>query len=396
METENADSIDFALLHSLEYVEANGLGGFASGTFSGAHSRKYHGLLVAALAPPVERHVVVSKIDETIFIDGEYHHLGCNQFPGTLYPFGVQYLSEFNRDLFPQWTYKVKGVVLRKTIAAVYGENTTLILYEVLEASEKFLIDLKPFYSCRDFHHLSHHNESIGRPFIFDKGVFRTMNYQGCPEFFISVPKSTFVEDASWYHNFEYREEQNRGQEFSEDLYSHGKFTVSLRKGMRLGVIVSLTNPATRDAFKIFRDEKRRREVLIKPYSDQNIQRLVLAADQFVVKRDDQNSIIAGYPWFSDWGRDTMISITGLCLVTGKLKEARRILQKFSEYVHEGMIPNRFPDSGEVPEYNTIDASLWFFHATYKYYVYSGDKLFIRTMLPILRSIIDWHYQGTR
>jgi predicted glycogen debranching enzyme len=388
---------DFDQVHALEYVETNGLGGFASGTFSGAHSRKYHGLLVASLQPPVERNVIVSKIDETICIDGEYFHLGCNQFPGTIYPNGVQYLSSFKRDLFPEWIYKVKGITLRKTLAAIHNENTTVVLYEVLEAADKFTMDLQPFYSCRDFHSLAHANEHMGRPYIFEKGVFRTMNYQGCPEFFISVPKSVFSEHQTWYRNFEYSQEFMRGMDFREDLYTHGKFTVSLRKGMKVGVIVSLTDPSSRDAFRLFREEKKRREALLVDLGDHEfLRRLAFAADQFIVRRDDQYTIVAGYPWFSDWGRDTMISIPGLCLVTGRLKEAKKIIQKFSEYVNEGMIPNRFPDSGEVPEYNTIDATLWFFNAIYKYYQYSSDKLFIRNILPVLRDIIDWHYKGTR
>jgi predicted glycogen debranching enzyme len=397
MDIPRNDLIDFEKVHSLEYIEANGLGGYASGTFSGAHSRKYHGLLVASLQPPIQRHVVVSKMDETLVINGEYFNLACNQFPGAIYPFGVQYLTHFSRNLFPEWIYKLKGVTLRKTIAAVYGENTTLVLYEVLEAEERVFLDLLPFYSFRDFHCLTHQNEFIGRPYIFEKGVFRTMNYQGTPEFFISVPKSIFTENQTWYQRFEYSEEQRRGMEFCEDLYTHGKFSVAVRKGSKVGVIVSLINPAGRDAFRLFREEKKRRESLALEFSEHEpMQKLALAADQFVVRRDDLSTIIAGYPWFSDWGRDTMISITGLCLVTGRVKDAKRILQKFSEYVNEGMIPNRFPDSGEIPEYNTIDATLWFFYAVYKYYQHSSDKIFIRNMLPVLRDIIDCHYRGTR
>lgn len=397
MDNTGSSLFDFDSLQAREYVEANGLGGFASGTFTGAHSRKYHGLLVASMNPPVERFVVVSKLDETLLIENEYYNLACNQFPGAVYPFGIQYLSSYSKSLFPEWTYEVKGVTIRKTIAAVHGENTTLILYEVLEAPEKFQMELLPFYNCRDFHHLARQNPHIGSPYIFDRGVFRTMNYRDCPEFFISVPKSQFIEERTWYNNFEYLEEMRRGMDFREDLFSHGKFVVPMRKGTRLGVIVSLNDPAGRDSFKLFREEKKRREAIVKPFSYfEPLERLALAADQFVVKRGDLNSIIAGYPWFSDWGRDTMIALPGLCLVTGKFRDAKRILQKFAEFVNDGMIPNRFPDNGDSPEYNTIDATLWFFYALYKYYRYTGDKLFVKSMLPVLRDIIDWHYRGTR
>lgn len=398
MDTSDKNSLlDFDYLHQFEYVEANGLGGYSSGTFSGAHSRKYHGLLIAALNPPVERTVVVSKIDETILFNDASYGLGCNQFPGALHPTGFTYLTSFRRELFPEWEYSVKGITIRKTIAAVYGENTTLVLYEVLDAPDKFTLSLQPFYASRRIHELSHANSYFGEPFIFDKGIFQTMNYQGCPEFFISVPKSNFVEERAWHYNFEYQQELLRGMEYREDLYTHGKFAVTLRKGSKVGVIVSLDNPAGKDAFKLFREEKKRRELLVKGVAAEPVLRtLALAADQFIVKRGDGNTIIAGYPWFADWGRDTMIALPGLCLATGRVKEAKRILQKYSEFISDGMIPNRFPDTGEQPEYNTIDATLWFFNAIYKYYQYTSDKMFIKVMLPRLRDIIDWHYRGTR
>lgn len=398
MSSQNGSQhFDFDLLHRLEYVEANGLGGYASGTFSGAHSRKYHGLLVAALKPPVQRAVVVSKIEETITSSEGVAELSCNQFPGVLHPFGVRYLVSFERSVFPQWTYHVHGISIRKTIAAIHGEHTTVVTYEVIEAPERFTLHLRPFYASRDIHHLSHNNAYIGQHYIFDNGVFQTMNYQRCPEFFISVPRSTFEENRVWYENFEYQQEYLRGMDFREDLFTHGSFAVTLRKGSKLGVIVSLKDPKGRDAFRLLKAEQKRRADLIKPFSFHPLlERLVLAADQFVVKRDDLNTIIAGYPWFTDWGRDTMIALPGICLVTGKYKEARRILQKFSEHVSDGMLPNRFPDSGEKPEYNTIDATLWYFVAVYKYFRYSGDKTFVQALMPLLRDIVQWHYRGTR
>ena len=163
--------LDFDYLHNLEFVEANGLGGYASGTFSGAHSRKYHGLLVAALRPPVERVMVVSKIEETIIYNDHSFELGCNQFPGALYPMGFRYLSSFRREMFPEWEYQVKGITIRKTIATVYGEHTTLVLYEVIDAPDKFTLMLKPFYASRNIHQLSHANSYFGEPYIFEKGV---------------------------------------------------------------------------------------------------------------------------------------------------------------------------------------------------------------------------------
>lgn len=399
MDRDNTNRLsDFDYTRRCEWLETNGLGGYASGTLSGANTRRYHGLLIAALSPPVSRLALVTKLDETIVINGEEkYELGTNQYPGALYPRGGQYLVSFERDLFPGFQYRAGGVLLKKTIAAVHGENTTLILYEVLDAVDKFTLELLPMYATRDFNSVSHANDYISHHYVFDQGIFRTMNYQGCPEFFISVPRSTFTERMTWYYNVEYREDYERGMEFREDLYSHGWFSVKLKKGDRLGVMISTQDPSRRDAFRMFRSEKKRREGITKRFLwNDHLRRLALAADQFIVKRGDLNSIIAGYHWFTDWGRDAMISLPGLCLVTGRHKEAKNIIQAFADSVSEGLLPNRFTDNGSVAEYNTIDATLWFFQAVYKYYNYTGDKTFLRSLLPVLKDSIDWHYKGTR
>jgi predicted glycogen debranching enzyme len=388
---------DFAYAQSLEWLETNGLGGYACGTVSGAHSRRYHGLLVAATNPPVGRVNLLSKLDETIIYEKARFELGANQYPGAVHPQGYKFLKNFKRELFPEFYFEAGGIELKKTIAAIREENTTLILYEVTNAPSKFELELLPLYASRDFHSLSHANDYISKQYIFDDGIFRTLNYHGCPELFIMVPQSQFIERRGWYFNFQYSQERQRGMDFEEDLYTHGSFRVELKKGDRLSIIVSTENPLGRDAWQIFSTETKRREQLIKPFSyNDYLRRLSLAADQFIVSRGNHKSIIAGYPWFSDWGRDTMISLPGLCLVTGRFAEAKEILQEFSEYVSEGMLPNRFPDHGEAPEYNTIDATLWFFYAIHQYYKYTGDKSFIKSLIPLLEDIIKWHYRGTR
>ncbi len=388
---------NFDYAKNLEWLETNGLGGYASSSVAGANTRKYHGLLVASTNPPVGRMTVVSKLDETVVTEGNRYELSSNQYPDAVHPQGHKFIKTFQRDIFPVFHYQAGAVELKKTIAAVHGENTTLILYEVTNASEKFTLEFLPLYACRDFHGLSHANESIGQHYLFENGVLRTMNYQGCPEFFISVPGSAFTEHKDWYYNLEYSAEQYRGLNFREDLYTHGKFTVGLAKGDKLGVVISTEDAAGRDAFKLFAKEKKRREGIVKNYSSHNqVNRLALAADQFIVKRGEFNTIIAGYPWFADWGRDTMISLPGLCLATGRFSDAKKILQAFAARISDGMLPNRFPDYGETPEYNTVDASLWFFQAIYKYYTLSKDSAFIKSLLPILKDSIEWHYKGTR
>jgi predicted glycogen debranching enzyme len=389
---------DFNNTQSLEWLETNGLGGYASSTVSGTNSRRYHGLLVAALHPPVGRTVMLSKLEETILFDEKRFELGTNQYPGTIHPQGFQYLKSFERNLFPEFVFEAGKVKLKKTIAAIHGENTTLIIYEVLEAGKKFDLELLPLCSSRDYHSMSHANDSIYKGYLFQDGVFQTKNYENSPELFIKIPQSNFEVSGHWYNNFEYSVEHYRGLDFQEDLFNHGKFTITLKKGDKVGVIISTDDPSEKDAFRLFEQEQKRRETLVSNFTENvNIRRLVLAADQFVVKRgDDLKTIIAGYHWFSDWGRDTMISLPGLCLTTGRYDDAKKILKAFAESVSGGMLPNRFPDFGEAPEYNTVDATLWYFHAVYKYFQYTGDKDFVCTLLPILKNIIEWHYKGTR
>ena len=381
---------NFETARSLEWLETNGIGGYASGTVAGAHTRRYHGLLVATMHPPVGRMIAVSKLDETIVVDEERFELSSNQYSGAVYPEGFKHLTKFERDLFPEFYYKAGNVELKKTIATIHGENTTVVVYEVLSAKEKFTLELLPLYACRDFHSTAHANDAIHQQYLFVDGLFRTVNYQGCPEIFISVPGSEFKESKNWYYNFEYAIEQYRGLEFKEDLYTHGNFLVELKKGSRLGIIISTEEATGKDALQLLEKERNRREAVVKDFASNNeLKRLALAADQFIVKRGELKTIIAGYHWFADWGRDTMISLPGLCFVTGRFEDAKNILKAFANSVSEGMLPNRFPDQGEAPEYNTFDATLWFFHSIYKYYQYTKDNAFIKSVLPKLQNIIE-------
>jgi len=383
-----------------EWLETNGLGGYASSTLSGAHTRRYHGLLVAATQPPVGRQVLLSKLDETLQIKGELYELGSNQYPGLVHPQGYTHLVHFSRDLFPEFIYEAGGVILRKTIAAVHGENTTLLTYEVLFAEQAFTLELLPLIAGRDFHRLTHANPGIQAGFAFDGGVFQTKPYPDSPNLFISVPGATFRAEPNWYYNFEYAIERYRGQDFQEDLFTPGKFSLELHEGDTVGIIISTEPPFHRNAFALLDKERRRRESLLDgPKGQKGLPRiLTLAADQFVVKRgEDLKTVIAGYHWFSDWGRDTMIALPGLCLATGRFDDARRILLAFAQSVSRGMLPNRFPDSGETPEYNTVDATLWFFVAIHQYRQYTNDDAFIRSeLMPVLKDILDWHFRGTR
>ncbi|MBI4763798.1 MAG: amylo-alpha-1,6-glucosidase [Deltaproteobacteria bacterium] len=382
-----------------EWLETNGLGGWASSTISGAHTRRYHGLLVTATRPPVGRMVLLSKLDETIISGEEQYDLGCNYYPNTVHPRGYEYLQSFAKDIFPHFEYEVGGICLQKTIVAIYGENTTLILYHIRSAPSPFLFELRPLVAGRDYHGLVRANDAIHREADIREGFFRVQPYDGLPELFISIPGATFEACPDWFFNFEYPAERDRGLDFHEDLFSYGIFKLKLNAGQRFGVIISTLNPSGKEAFELYERERQRRQNLVErlPLRNEFSEILTLAADQFSVQRGAHlRTLIAGYHWFSDWGRDTMISLPGIMLVTGRYEEARKVLQSFAESVSQGMLPNRYPDGNEPPEYNTADASLWFFVAVEKYFRHAQDKTFVRSILPVLQEMIQWHDRGTR
>jgi predicted glycogen debranching enzyme len=383
----------------LEWIETNGLGGWSSSSITGSHTRRYHGLLVAATRPPTERMVLVSKLDETIVLNGERFELGSNNYGDTIYPRGYQFLTSFRRGFFPEWTFEAGGLKLSKTVAMVHGQNTTLVLYKVAEASSAFTLELLPLLAVRDYHQLTHANDAINQEYSFANDIFQTRSYDGTPEMYIKIPGASFEASPGWYYNFNYSIEQYRGLEFKEDLYSPGKFNVTLHPGDTLGIIISTNNPGEKNAFHLFAEEEKRRMELLPAETKREItQQLILAADQFIVRRDeDLKTIIAGYHWFTDWGRDTMISLPGLCLVTGRFNDAKKILSAFAKSLSMGMLPNRFQDKDAEPAYNNVDGTLWYFIAIDKYLKATGDKEFvINQLLPVLREIIDWHLRGTR
>ena len=382
-----------------EWLETNGLGGWSGSSLVGAHTRRYHGLLVAAVVPPAERMVLLSKLDETIVTGDKRLELGANLYSGgTIHPKGHVYLNSFKKELFPQWLYEADNIVLKKTIAMVHGENTTLVIYQVKKAASPFTLELLPLMAARGYHELGHASSRMHWNVEFDNGIFHNRP-DGKQDIFISVPNASYHHSPNWYNNFEYSVERYRGLDDTEDLFNHGSFSVVLEEGSMLGIIISTENPAGRDAFELFQHEKERKEALLndKP-GDETFEQLVLAADQFIVKRgEDLKTVIAGYHWFTDWGRDTMISLPGLCLSTGRYDDAKKILAAFANSVSMGMLPNRFQDNGEAPEYNNVDGTLWYFVAVYKYLHKTKDTEFVlNDILPVLKEIIEWHYKGTR
>jgi predicted glycogen debranching enzyme len=281
-------------------------------------------------------------------------------------------------------------------------------LYNILKASSAFNMELMPLLSVRGYHDLMHANDSVNKNYTFQNNIFQTKAYKGTPDIFIKVPGALFSADPKWFYNFNYSIDQERGLSFVEDLFTHGKFSVTLKEGDSVGIILSTENPAEKDAHELMLKEDKRKKGLLNDelFTGSTDQLLALAADQFIVKRTisypngsefDGASVIAGYHWFTDWSRDTMISLPGLTLSTGRYEEAKKILTAFAHSANMGMLPNRFQDGGRDPEYNTVDGTLWFFIAVHKYLTVTNDKDFVlHTILPVLKNIIDWHYKGTR
>jgi predicted glycogen debranching enzyme len=399
---------NFSESAELEWLETNGLGGWASSSLSGCNTRRYHGLLMAAITPPAERMLLVSKLDETIILDGRPYDLSTNNYGDTISPRGFQFLSSFRKDFFPEWIYEVAGIRLRKTITMVTGENTTLIRYEVLKSEKPFVMQLLPLIAARGYHQLQHANHNIFWDVDFKNGLFHNQPFEGAPDIYIYVPDSSYQSVNTWYFRFNYLQEKFRGLDYEEDLFNHGIFSVELKDGDALNIILSTEDPTGKNPETLFESEKNRKFSLLKGVPGDTLRQLVLAADQFIVQRTvpsredgtppvSLKTVIAGYHWFTDWGRDTMISLPGLCLRTGRYEDARKIIAVFAKSVSMGMLPNRFQDNNEPPEYNNVDGTLWYFNAVYAYLQSTKDRNFIlKEILPVLKSIIEWHVKGTR
>jgi predicted glycogen debranching enzyme len=393
--------LDLAL--SREWLETNGLGGFASSTLIGLNTRRYHGLLTASTTPPTGRVLLLSKLEETVVIDGQRHELASNQYPGAVHPQGYQYLKEFRLDPFPVFIYHVAGLEIEKRVFMVHGENTTVTEYEVRSidgsAKAKCELELRPLIAFRDYHSTTHKNDALNPALDTQDGLVSISAYSSLPPLYFAHNAQELVTGGRWYLNFEYRIERERGLDFEEDLYQPFTLHFQLTRRSAAAVIASTQPHDVKSAATLREAERRRREAVVDavPMNQPLVRTLTAAADQYIVQRGSFKSIVAGYHWFTDWGRDTMVSLPGLTLVTGRFDIARQILEAYAASVDQGLLPNRFPDAGETPEYNTADATLWFFEAIRAYLHYSGDEKFVRQQLyPILKDIIDWHVRGTR
>jgi len=392
---------DLAVAARREWLETNGLGGFASSTIIGMNTRRYHGLLVAATRPPVGRVVMLSKLEETLVIEGRRYELGVNSYPGVMHPRGDQYVKEFRRDPFPVFVYGVEGVEIEKSVFMVQGANTTVIQYSLRAAAAPAAcrLELRPLIAFRDYHATAHENGALdGRLEVTPEWV-KLAPYHDQTPLYLAPSGAEVRQTGEWYRNFEYEVESERGLDHLEDLFQPCVLTFDLNSSVTAAVVASAGQAETRAANELRSAEIARREGIhaASPVKEPFVERLVEAADQFIVRRGEQSTVIAGYHWFSDWGRDTMIALPGLALATGRYDDARSILLAFAAHADRGMLPNRFPDAGETPEYNTVDATFWFFEAVRALAAATRDYEFVRDKLyGVLADIIAWHERGTR
>jgi glycogen debranching enzyme len=344
---------DFAHSSQLEWLEPNGTGAFAMGTVSGVNTRRYHSLLTASLKPPVERYVLLSRVEEEVALGPSTFALSACQYPGAVVPQGYENLVSFEAQPCATWRYALGETTLEKQVYLVPGRQAVVLRYRSDRAATLLV---RPFFAYRDYHSLS---------------SARQHAFEGLPPMEFRCD-GQFQEDPHWYRNIEYLAELDRGFDFREDLFTTGVWTLELKPGEWTAICASIDGT---DACE--------------PPPEK--------ADPFIVRRaDGKPTIIAGYPWFTDWGRDTMIALPGLLISPGSLGEAREILECSLGHLNNGLIPNRFPDAGEVPEYNTADATLWMFQAMRQWLAAGGDRAFLRNVFyPAAKEIVTYHLRGT-
>ncbi|MFW6076017.1 MAG: amylo-alpha-1,6-glucosidase, partial [Chloroflexota bacterium] len=388
-----------------EWLVTNGLGGYASGTVAGLNTRRYHGLLVAALAPPVSRTVMVASMIEQVTYGGATTTISTQEFgDGSVVDHGFRHVEYFCLEgTIPVWRYAIQDAVIERRIWMDHGANTTWISYRLLRGTDNAWLTITPLVTYRDFHALTS-GEGWAPSLDADEQSVTVTAFEGSTPFSMGADTGAFRTGGDWYWNFRRREETARGLNDHEDLYAVGQFAAELAPGKSLHLRLSSESAPSDDATESLHRERQHAliEVAGSTHSSPEIQQLTLAADQFIVSRSNADgpagsTIIAGYHWFNDWGRDTMIALPGLTLATGRPDVASEILRTFAGFVSDGLLPNNFPDqSGEIPGYNTADATLWFVLAVRAYFEHTADDQFLDGLYPTLVDIIERHIGGTR
>ena len=398
-----------------EWTIANGIGGFASSSIIGANTRRYHGLLVAPLLPPAQRHLLISKLDETLKIGERKINLFTNICENYVSD-GFKYLESFEMKYYPKFVYNVEGIKITKSISMIYGRNIVCVTYEIENLKEDATLILAPIVNFRDFHGLNtNHNFSLKQK--IDKSKVRVeIDGNASTPIYMYVADSNYIEHFDdTFFNMYYLKEDERGFYPEENLVVSGRFEVPLKKDEinKITFVGSLEeNIEEIDGFKVLEDEEKRikqienvanlelnPEKMTKKYKDYNefIQKLIIASESFVIYRPSfrLHSLIAGYPWFLDWGRDSMIAYEGVFLLTKRFDLAREILLTFTRDIKFGLVPNGYSGFDDRPLYNSVDSSLLLFEQVNKFLRYTGDYEFIKeNIYDKLKSVILNYEKG--
>ncbi|MBQ8298944.1 MAG: glycogen debranching enzyme family protein [Clostridia bacterium] len=391
--------LNFDIASRKEWIATNGIGGFASSTIIGLNTRKYHALLVAALGDTGDRYVVLSKLNESIVKGDKSYTISTNQC-GNFVENGYVYQEYFRKALVPEFYYKVDDVDILKKVAMKHGENKVAVSYTIKTRGEDITFRIQPLVNYRKFHdtrncyELDYNarenainirlNSHTTLHMITSEGIFERY-------------------DRTYYRNMFYMVEEERGLDAYEDHFMPGAYAVFVPKNTEMtfefvaSVDFSQDFLKTANASEIIRSENTRLEKVCKIAEANTVveKQLAVAADSFIVDRGNRKTVIAGYPWFGDWGRDTFIAFEGLLLRTNRFKDAKEILLDFSRFIRDGLIPNLIDETGGSA-YNTVDASLWYIDAAYKYYKYTHDEIFVQKIYEHLLKIVDAYKNGTR
>jgi predicted glycogen debranching enzyme len=387
-----------------EWLEGDGLGGFASGTISsGERTRRYQALLLAATTPPTGRMVLINGFDAWVETSTDQYLLTRQQHVGG--HGSDQYLESFSHEPWPTWIYRLTdGVRIQQEVyvargsSSPSGEPCTVVRFTLLNPTDKATLVLRPLFSGRDYHALHHENDAFRFDPEMKTGQWKWRPYDGVPTIQVQS-NGTYQHQPVWYRDFFYSCESERGLDCTEDLASPGLFRWELEKQEAVWILTAGEKTLPSSNALLHESEMRRSETARRAEFENP---LIKAADAYIVKRGDGKTILAGYPWFTDWGRDTFIAIRGLCIATRQFESAEQILLDWSKTVSEGMLPNRFPDSGSEPEFNSVDASLWFIVAAhdfikeckrFKHKVQTSSK---KQLQNTILAILEGYKRGTR
>ena len=416
------DTHDAELMLGREWLVTNGLGGFASGTLAGVPTRRYHGLLVASLPTPLGRTLMFNHLSEWLRLPGGVRRQlgGQERAGGQLEWPGAKHLREFRlEEGLPVWRYELDGHVVEKRVLMVHSQNTVHVTYRLVEGEGPVRLKLRPALQFRPYEEAVH--VSADEPYTITSTEDRLEVSTGhkYPPLRLKIygSRATFALDGGKLQNVHYRTEERRGYDHTGALWSPGYFSVDVTRDVTATLVGSTESweqiraLSPEEAQGAERERRERLRATAAPAAREGVAaELVLAADQFVITPsgregdaarahaagEEVRSVIAGYHWFTDWGRDTMISLEGLTCTTGRHREAGWILRTFGQYVRDGLIPNMFPDGANEGLYHTADATLWFFHALGRYLKTTGDRVTLEVLLPKMQEIVQRHLAGTR